>query len=170
MALPILTVSKHELILPSSGEKISFRPFLVKEEKILMTAMQSGDPADMVSGLRQIISNCLDTDINIDKLPTFDVEYIFLQLRAKSVGDNIDIEYEGQDDCKIDSQKCRFKTAVNIDDIKVEKQKGHKDIVDITDQIKVKLRYPQIEMSSQMGNVEGQDMVDLTFKMLALIS
>ena len=79
MALPILTVSKHELILPSSGEKISFRPFLVKEEKILMTAMQSGDPADMVSGLRQIISTCLDTDINIDKLPTFDVEYIFLQ-------------------------------------------------------------------------------------------
>lgn len=167
MALPILTVSKHELILPSSGEKISFRPFLVKEEKILMTAMQSGDPADMVGGLRQIISNCLDSDIDIDKLPTFDVEYIFLQLRAKSVGDNIDIEYEGQDDCEIDKQKCRFKTAVNIDDIKVEKQKGHKDIVDITDQIKVKLRYPQIEMSSQMGNVEGQDMIDLTFKMLA---
>ena len=109
MALPILTVSKHELILPSSGEKISFRPFLVKEEKILMTAMQSGDHGDMVGGLRQIISNCLDSDIDIDKLPTFDVEYIFLQLRAKSVGDNIDIEYEGQDDCKIDNRNVDLK-------------------------------------------------------------
>ena len=79
----ILTVSKHELILPSSGEKISFRPFLVKEEKI----MTRGSGSHRYGWwFKQIISNCLDTDIDIDKLPTFDVEYIFLQLRGISWG------------------------------------------------------------------------------------
>jgi len=167
MALPIVETPRYELTLPSQETKVQYRPFLVKEEKMLYIALESGDEKEMQTATKEILKSVTFDKLNVEELPTFDVEYIFLQLRAKSVGDNIDIEYEGQDDCKIDSQKCRFKTAVNIDDIKVEKQKGHKDIVDITDQIKVKLRYPQIEMTSQIGNVEGQDMIDLTFKMLA---
>ena len=110
MALPKLTVMKHELALPSTGEKVTFRPFLVKEEKILMMAMQSGKPADMINGLKHIITNCVETDINIEELAPFDLEYIFLQLRARSVGDVISVSYS------VPEEKCclSFKTSVKI--------------------------------------------------------
>ena len=109
MALPIITVMKHELTLPSSGEKITFRPFLVKEEKILMMALQSGEAKDMVRGLKEIINNCVDKDLKVDTLPPFDLEYIFLQLRARSVGDVIPINYSMPEEiCKDDKTECKF--------------------------------------------------------------
>ena len=85
MSLPKLAVSKYSLKLPSSGQELKFRPFLVKEEKILLMAMQSGSQKDILDGFKEIISSCVDGDLDVDQLPMFDIEYIFLQLRAKSV-------------------------------------------------------------------------------------
>ena len=104
MSLPKLTVMKHKMTLPSTGESITFRPFLVKEEKLLMVAMQSGEQDDMVRALKEIIGNCVEKDLNLDSLPMFDIEYIFLQLRARSVGDEVPITYsEDKLECKNDS-------------------------------------------------------------------
>ena len=167
MALPIITVMKHELTLPSSGEKITFRPFLVKEEKILMMALQSGEAKDMVRGLKEIINNCVDKDLKVDTLPPFDLEYIFLQLRARSVGDVIPISYSLPEEiCKDDKKECTFEKELNLDNIKVQKNKNHKDLIDLTDTIKLKMRYPNMEAAATMTGVEGVEMVNKTFELI----
>ena len=168
MALPKITVMKHELTLPSSGEKITFRPFLVKEEKILMMSLQSGDAKDMVRGLKEIINNCVDKDLKVDTLPPFDLEYIFLQLRARSVGDKIPINYSIPEElCKDDKTECKFEIEINIDDVKIQKDKNHKDLIELTDSIKLKMKYPDMEASVAMAGVEGAEMVDKTFDIIS---
>lgn len=167
MALPKLTVMKHELSLPSTGEKVTFRPFLVKEEKILMMAMQSGKTIDMVKALRQIIENCVESDIASSDLPTFDIEYIFLQLRARSVGETIPINYSNKDDiCEDGKNKCDFFVEINLDDITIEKDKNHKALIDITKDIKVKMKYPKVETTTNIAGVEGEKLVDATFDLI----
>ena len=167
MALPKITVMKHELTLPSSGEKITFRPFLVKEEKILMMSLQSGDAKDMVRGLKEIINNCVDKDLKVDTLPPFDLEYIFLQLRARSVGDKIPINYSIPEElCKDGKKECKFEIEINIDDVKIQKDKKHKNLIDLTDSIKLKMKYPDMEASVAMAGVEGAEMVDKTFDII----
>ena len=167
MALPKIAVMKHELTLPSSGEKITFRPFLVKEEKILMTALQGGEAKDMVRGLKEIINNCVDKDLKVETLPPFDLEYIFLQLRARSVGEVIPISYSLPEEiCKDDKKECTFEKELNLDDIKVQKNKNHKDLIDLTDTIKLKMRYPDMEGATAMTGVEGVEMVDKTFDLI----
>ena len=91
MSLPKLNVPVYEAILPSTESVIKYRPFLVKEEKILMTAMEAGDNATMQTAVKQIITNCVQEKINVNNLPTFDLEYLFLRLRAKSVGEEITV-------------------------------------------------------------------------------
>ena len=167
MALPKIAVIKHELTLPSSGEKITFRPFLVKEEKILMMALQGGETKDMVRGLKEIINNCVDKDLKVDALPPFDLEYIFLQLRARSVGDVIPINYSLPEEiCKDDKKECTFEKELKLDDIKVQKNKNHKDLIDLTDTIKLKMRYPDMESAASMTGVEGVEMVNKTFELI----
>ena len=167
MALPIITVMKHELTLPSSGEKITFRPFLVKEEKILMMALQGGEAKDMVRGLKEIINNCVDKDLKVDTLPPFDLEYIFLQLRARSVGDVIPINYSIPEElCKDGKTECKFEIELNVDDVKIQKDKNHKDLIVLTDEIKLKMKYPDMEASVAMAGVEGAEMVDKTFDII----
>ena len=167
MALPKIAVMKHELTLPSSGEKITFRPFLVKEEKILMMALQGGEAKDMVRGLKEIINNCVDKDLKVDTLPPFDLEYIFLQLRARSIGDIIPINYSiPEERCKDDKTECKFEIELNIDDVKIQKDKNHKDLIVLTDEIKLKMKYPDMEASVAMAGIEGTEMVDKTFDII----
>jgi len=167
MALPKLTVMKHELSLPSTGEKITYRPFLVKEEKILMMAMQSEDPIDMVKALGQIIKNCVESDIVTSDLPTFDIEYIFLQLRARSVGETIPINYSIKDImCEDEQQYCDFFVEINLDDIAIERDKNHNDLININKNIKVKMRYPKIEATTNIAGIEGEKMVNATFDLI----
>jgi len=167
MALPKITVMKHELTLPSSGEKITFRPFLVKEEKILMMALQGGEAKDMVRGLKEIINNCVDKDLKVDTLPPFDLEYIFLQLRARSVGDVIPISYSIPEElCKDGKKECTFEIELNIDDVKIQKDKNHKDLIVLTDEIKLKMKYPDMEASVAMVGIEGTEMVEKTFDII----
>ena len=173
MALPKVKVMYHTLTLPSTGKKVRFRPFLVKEEKILMMAMQSGESKDMISSLKDIINNCMEEDIKVNELAMFDFEYIFLQLRARSVGDTIDIKYsEPEKICSKDSKECNFTSVLNIDEIKAPKITTQKDLIDITDKIKVKLRWPKVDDAAALGNLnlEGNDassLVESTFTIIA---
>ena len=167
MALPKIAVMKHELTLPSSGEKVTFRPFLVKEEKILMMALHGGESKDMIRALKDIINNCVDKDLKVDTLPPFDLEFIFLQLRARSVGDKIPINYSIPEELCTDGKKeCKFEIEINIDDVKIQKNKKHKNLIELTDSIKLKMKYPDMEASVAMAGVEGTEMVDKTFDII----
>ena len=165
MALPVLTVMKHELTIPSSGEKVTFRPFLVKEEKILMMALQSGESKDMIRALNDIINNCVEEEIDITKLALFDIEYIFLQLRAKSIGELIEVSYSEPDIfCeKNKNQKCVFELSMNLNEIEVNKDEKHNSLIDITEKIKVKLNYPKIQDTEKLDSLEN---VDSIFKLI----
>ena len=166
MALPTITVMKHELTIPSTGQKIHFRPFLVKEEKILMMAMQSGETKDMIKALNDIIKNCVEGEIDTSKLAIFDVEYIFLQLRARSIGDKIEINYSEPDILceKKKDQPCIFEIDLDLNEIQIERDDKHKSLVDITDNIKVKLNYPELENAESVGSMDN---VEGMFKLIA---
>jgi hypothetical protein len=173
MALPKVQVMHHTLTLPSTGKEVRFRPFLVKEEKILMMAMQSGESKDMISSLKDIINNCMEEDIKVSELAMFDFEYVFLQLRARSIGDTIDIKYSDPEAvCSIDSKECTFLSILHIDDIKLESISDQKDLIDITDTIKVKLRWPKVDDAAMMDTLssDGNDqtkIIENTFSMIA---
>ena len=168
MALPKLNIVKHNLILPSTGKKYTFRPFLVKEEKILMMAMESGEATDMINALRDIITSCVEEDIKVNDLPMFDIEYIFLQLRSRSVGEKTPITYSLENDnCeKVKGANCSYLVEINLDEVQVEKNKDHKDIIDLTKEIKIKMRYPKIEASAEIMGLEGEKLIDKTFEMI----
>ena len=168
MALPKLNIVKHNLILPSTGKKYTFRPFLVKEEKILMMAMESGEATDMIHALRDIITSCVEEDIKVNTLPMFDIEYIFLQLRSRSVGEKTPITYSLENDnCeKVKGANCSYLVEINLDEVQVEKNKDHKDIIDLTKDIKIKMKYPQIEASAEIMGLEGEKLIDKTFEMI----
>ena len=168
MALPKLNIVKHNLILPSTGKKYTFRPFLVKEEKILMMAMESGEATDMIHALRDIITSCVEEDIKVNTLPMFDIEYIFLQLRSRSVGEKTPITYSLENDnCeKLKGANCSYLVEINLDEVQVEKNKDHKDIIDLTKDIKIKMKYPQIEASAEIMGLEGEKLIDKTFEMI----
>lgn len=140
MPLPQLEVPTYELKLSSLKKKIEFRPFLVKEEKILLTALE-GDQQDMVRAMKQIMDNCVLTDINLDELPLFDLEYLFLQLRSKSIGETSDLILS----CK----ECEASNTVQIDLTKIElqipKSKVESNIM-LTDTVGMLLKYPTVNM------------------------
>jgi hypothetical protein len=173
MALPKVNVMHHTLTLPSSGKEVRYRPFLVKEEKILMMAMQSGETKDMISSLKDIVNNCMEEDIKVSELAMFDFEYIFLQLRARSVGDTIEIKYsEPELICSKDNKQCNFESILNIDEITLDRgSKKQKDLIDINDSIKVKLRYPKVDDAAGMGGLVAETsqetLIETTFKMIA---
>ena len=168
MALPKLNIIKHTLTLPSTGKELTYRPFLVKEEKMLMMAMESGETKDVITATRDIIDSCVESNIDVNNLPMFDIEYIFLQLRAKSIGEVTTISYSLDDDkCSKDKNKnCIYSAEIALDTITIEKNKDHKDIIDLTDNIKIKMRYPEIEASTNIVGLEGEALVNKTFEMI----
>ena len=153
MALPVLNTAQYDLKLPSSGKNVKYRPFLVKEEKILLMALEGGKEEDMTRAIHQIISQCLIDDINVKELPLFDIEYIFLQLRAQSIGDIVDIRFEPE--C---FEECKEIAVVPLDlnDVKVHKPKNHKDLIDLTDSVKIKMKYPKMTTITSAGQGETE--------------
>ena len=141
MPLPKINTPTYELVLPSTGKKIKYRPFLVREEKILIMAMESEDMTRITSAIIQIISDCLLTkDIKVESLATFDMEYLFLNIRAKSVGETVEVNVTCPDD-----GETQVEMSINIDDIKVKKTRGHKNIVKLDDNLSMKLKYPSLD-------------------------
>ena len=141
MPLPKINTPTYELVLPSTGKKIKYRPFLVREEKILIMAMESEDMTQITSAIIQIISDCLlAKDIKVESLATFDMEYLFLNIRAKSVGETVEVNVTCPDD-----GETQVEMSINIDDIKIKKTRGHKNIVKLDDNLSMKLKYPSLD-------------------------
>jgi len=163
MALPRVITPTYELTIPSSGEKVSYRPFLVKEEKILLMAIESGGHASMAKAMKDIISACTEDRVNVRDLAPFDIEYFFLQLRGRSIGDvinldlrkpsNIVCEEEEGENC---DQVCNI--SVKIDDIKVDSSVQTESKIELTDTIGVKMNYPQLETVSKYAGTLGVNM------------
>jgi hypothetical protein len=155
MTLPKIVTPTYELEIPSSKEKITYRPFLVKEEKILLLAQEAEKDSEMLLALKQIINNCTYEKVEVEKLPMFDLEYIFLQIRAKSVGEVVDLKLLCEDDGETYAD-----VRVNLDEVDVEFTEGHSNSIQLTDEVGIIMSYPQINMmdlSSDSGteNVFG---------------
>ena len=141
MPLPKVNTPTYELVLPSTNKKIKYSPFLVREEKILIMALETEDVKQITSSVIEILNACILTrGIKIEKLATFDLEYLFLNVRAKSVGESIDVNVTCPDD-----NKTTVEVKVDIDSIKIIKSKNHKDTVKLDDTLSLKLNYPSIE-------------------------
>ena len=153
MALPKLETPVYELEQPSTGETIKYRPFLVKEQKTLMMASESNDDKQVKEALAGLISNCTFSKIDPFKIPIFDVEFLFLRIRGKSVGEKIDLSLLCPDD-----NETRVNKSVNLEEIGVNMKVGHTNEIDITDNIKMVMRYPTLndmtDMSADANNIE----------------
>ena len=137
MALPLLSTPEYDIEVPSTKETITIRPFLVKEEKILLTALEGGDEKEIVKSIKQVMKNCILSDIEIENLSFFDFEYIFLMMRSKSVGDVIELNFEhhcGQTN----------KVSIDINSIQVQFSDKHTDTIKLNDEISIKMKYPTI--------------------------
>ena len=140
MPLPKINTPTFELVLPSNGKKIKYRPFLVREEKILVMAMESDDMKQITSAIIDILNNCILTKtIKIEKLSTFDIEYLFLNVRSKSVGETVEVNVTWPDD-----GETQVQMEIDIDSIKVQKNKDHTNIVKLDNNLSMKLKYPSM--------------------------
>ena len=160
MGLPKLNSTIHETILPSTEQVVKYRPFLVKEEKILLTAMESEDEKSIVGAVKQILKNCIQGNLNIDELPTFDVEFMFLRLRAKSVGEKITVGLKPFPCAQNEGELCKFSTEVeiNLEEVQVVKNEKHSSKIMINDDIGIKLKYPDINVLKDRGAKDQSDM------------
>ena len=141
MPLPKINTPTYQLTLPSNNKKIKYRPFLVREEKILILALESGDAKQISSSIVDIMADCIETKgVDITKLPSFDIEYLFLNIRAKSVGETVEVIITCPDD-----KKTTVDTSINIDDIKIKRTPGHKNIIKLDDKYSMKLKYPSMQ-------------------------
>ena len=151
MALPKLQSQVYELEQPSTGEKIKYRPFLVKEQKTLMIASESGDEAQIRDSLAGIINGCTFEKVDPFTIPMFDVEFLFLRIRGKSVGEKIELNLLCPDD-----GETRVKTSLNLEDIGVNQKLGHTNEINITDKIKIIMNYPTLnDMVGMVGEKEA---------------
>tara|TARA_R100000742_G_C4243446_1_gene62729 strand:+ start:102 stop:824 length:723 start_codon:yes stop_codon:yes gene_type:complete len=165
MPLPKINTPTYELVLPSTGKKIKYRPFLVREEKILIMALETEDMKQITNAVVQILNECILTKgVDVSKLATFDIEYLFLNVRAKSVGETVDVNITCPDD-----NETSVEMQINIDSIKVQKTRGHKNTIKIDDQYSMKLKYPALdEFINSNFDVENET-TDVT-KSLSMIS
>ena len=164
MPLPTISTPTYELVLPSSNRKIKYRPFLVKEEKILILAMESQDTKQIARAVKDVISHCiLSKGIKVEKLATFDIEYLFLNIRGKSVGEDIEVMVTCPDD-----KKTQVPMSIHIDDIKVQKEKDHKRDIKLDDTYTLRMKYPSLDefIKNNFGAVESMN-VDDTFDLIA---
>ena len=163
MPLPKIATPTYELVLPSSGRKIKFRPFLVKEEKILIIALESEDQKQITNAVKSILSSCILTKgTKVDKLATFDIEYLFLNIRGKSVGENIEVMVTCPDD-----GKTQVPTSINIDSIKIKTSDDHQRDIKLDDTYTLRMRYPSLnEFVNTNFNAESVK-VDDTFQLVA---
>ena len=160
MALPKISVPKYKLKLPSDGRTVSFRPFLVKEEKVLLLATESGEQTTIVDAIKSIIKDCTDIT-EVEKLATFDIEFVFLQIRTKSVGESVDVNVVCPDD-----NETSVSVSIPLDEIKVKKTRGHKKDLKISEEVAITMGYPTIETFVAMNFGEGAE-VDQVFDMAA---
>ena len=159
MALPKLETKTYTLTLPSTGEDIKYRPFLVKEQKILLMAQESKKDDEVVDAMSQLINDCTFGKVDPKKCPMFDAEYIFLKLRAKSVGEKADIQVTCPDD-----KKTKVNVSVNIDEVECNITDNHNNIIQITDNVKIVLGYPLL---TSFKNITDKNQTKALFDMIS---
>ena len=164
MPLPTISTHTYELTLPSSNRKIKYRPFLVKEEKILILAMESQDSKQIARAVKDVITKCiLSKGIKVEKLATFDIEYLFLNIRGKSVGEQIEVMVTCPDD-----NKTQVPMSINVDTIKVQKDENHSPDIVLDDVYTLRMKYPSLTefIKNNFGALEDMN-VDDTFELIA---
>jgi hypothetical protein len=164
MALPSLNTPKHELTLPSTGEKVEYRPFLVKEEKLLLMAQEANDETATLKAVEQIVDACTFGKLNVKTIPVFDLEYVFIQLRAKSVGETSSIKITCPDD-----METKVEVTVNLEDITCVKQEGHDNKIQLTDEIGMIMDYPKIDSMTVVDTSKPESVFDLVRECIAQI-
>ena len=164
MPLPKISTPTYEMVLPSSNKKIKYRPFLVKEEKVLILAMESQDTSTVANAVKDVLKNCiLSRGIKVEKLSTFDIEYLFLNIRGKSVGETIEVMVTCPDD-----GKTQVPTSINIDEIKVIIEDGHQKDIKLDDTYSLRMRYPSLDEFVKNNFATASDIsVDDTFDLIA---
>ena len=155
MALPKLDTPTYELEQPSTGEMIKYRPFLVREQKQLMMAQESEDETSIKNAMADVITQCTFEKINPFDIPLFDVELLFLRIRSKSVGENVDLNLLCPDD-----EKTKVTKTIKLEDVDVIMKEGHSNEIAITDKIKIVMRYPRLD------DMLGADEIEDIFKMV----
>ena len=168
MALPKLKIATYELTVPSTGQKVEYRPFLVKEEKMLLMAAEDGSPKTITNAMKDIISACTEGELNLKTLASFDIEYIFLQLRGKSVGDVIELNLKKPEQITCDDEGCPNASVVTVDirDIVMDTSNIEKPEVDLTEDIGVKLNFPHMDTIQKYITPGGTLGTDDIFKMI----
>ncbi len=149
MGLPTIAVPEYTLTIPSTGKEVKYRPFLVKEEKILLLAMESEKTEEIIDATKKIIENCVYGDVDVNEMPTFDIEYIFLQLRAKAKGEILDLKYK--------CPKCELEIpiGINIDDIEVRETKEHTKDIKLTEELGVMMKYPNLSLQTKIAQTSN---------------
>ena len=163
MPLPKIATPTYELELPSTGETIKYRPFLVKEEKLLVIALESEDTKQITTAIKSVIKSCVLTKgIKVEQLPTFDIEFLFLNIRGKSVGEELEVNVICPDD-----GETQVPVTINLDDIQVQKNEEHNKQVKLDDNLMMEMKYPSLEqfIKSNFDFSEGNQM-DQSFQLI----
>ena len=152
MGLPVIQHPVFNLTLPSTQQKIHFRPFLVKEEKILLIAQSSGEQADVLQAVKQVITNCItDPDIDVNQFTTYDLEYFFIKLRSKSIQNIIKLVYRDNEDNQL------YDVQVDLEEVEVKKGPDISDTFEVDNRTKIKLKHPRISLMNQAEELDGVD-------------
>ena len=158
MALPKLDTPKYQLTLPSTGEKIEYRPFLVKEQKIILMAQESQDENQILNAVGDLVNSCTFGIIDAKKSPTFDIEYIFLKIRSRSVGETTSVNVVCPDD-----NKTQVPVKINLDEIELLTNKDHKTNIQLTDKFTLNFRYP---LMSDLYGIDASDATETSFSLI----
>ena len=164
MPLPKISTPTYELELPSTGETIRYRPFLVKEEKVLVIALESEDTKQITNAIKNVIKSCVLTkNIKVESLPTFDIEYLFLNIRGKSVGEDIEVNVICPDD-----QETTSTITLNLDDIKVQKNESHTNKIKVDSKIMMEMKYPSLDQFIKSNfDLSADNTMDQSFDLIA---
>ena len=164
MPLPTIVTPTYELELPSTGKKVKYRPFLVKEEKLLVLALETENTKDISTAIKTVLKNCIQSrGVKVDNLPTFDIEYLFLNIRGKSVGEEIEVNLIAPDD-----EVTSVPVTINIDDIKIQKKKDHTNKIKLDKTLMMEMKYPSLdEFVKNNFDFDGEVDMDQSFDLIA---
>ena len=163
MPLPKISTPTYELVLPSTGKKIKYRPFLVREEKILILALESEDETQIANAVKKTLKDCIQTrGVKVESLPTFDIEYLFLNIRGKSVGEAVDLIITCPDD-----GETTVPVKIYIDEIEVVKQEGHTPDIDLDGTLTLRMKYPSLDQFvTNNFSFDEDDGLDKSFEII----
>ena len=164
MPLPKIATPTYELELPSTGQSINYRPFLVKEEKLLVLALETEDTKQITTAIKNVLKNCVLTKgVRVDQLPTFDIEFLFLNIRGKSVGEEIEVNIICPDD-----EETQVPVTINLDDIGVQKNDTHSNQIKLDKDLMMELRYPSLEQFIKNNfDFDDANAMDQSFDLIA---